>query len=231
MAVDVDQLISEYLGLTQALARQEYRKAPHALELDELTGIAYLGLVSAARRWHAYCQEKNHDPHAVQFFKPFVVQRVRGAIIDAIRKSDWATRSLRTRTKALQNAGQDKGASEQELADRSGLTIKEVRSTIQGMSQRRPMSIEAEELDLTGGVGVESDAFTGHVLGAVVDTIRELEPEQQVVLTLHYFKGLQLQQVAKAMGISESRASQLHARAVLAVHEQMITAVQHRESE
>jgi DNA-directed RNA polymerase specialized sigma subunit len=51
------------------------------------------------------------------------------------------------------------------------------------------------------------------------------------VLTLHYFKGLQLQQVAKAMGISESRASQLHARAVLAVHEQMITAVQHIEEE
>jgi RNA polymerase sigma factor for flagellar operon FliA len=231
VAVDVDQLIMEYLGLSKALARQQYRTAPHALELDELTGIAYLALVSTARRWCRYCDEKGYDPEALQFFKPFVVQRVRGALIDAIRASDWATRSLRTRAKALQNAGQDKGVSEQELADRSGLTIKEVRSTIQDMSQRRPMSIEAEELDPMQGGGVESDAFTSSVLGTVVDTIRELEPEQQVVLTLHYFKGLQLQQVAKAMGISESRASNLHARGVLAVHEKMVEAVQHIEEE
>lgn len=230
MTVDVDQLILEYLGLTQALARQQWRTAPHALDLDELTGIAYLGLVSAARRWLAYCSERGHDPEALQFFKPFVVQRVRGALIDAIRASDWATRSLRTRAKALQEAGQERGVSERELAARSGLTIKEVRSTIRDMSQRRPMSIEAEELDPISGAGVESDVFTSQVLGAMVETIRDLEPEQQVVLTLHYFKGLQLQQVAKAMGISESRASHLHARAVLAVHEKMVTAVQHGES-
>lgn len=231
MTVDVDQLITEYLGLTQALARQQYRTAPHALDLDELTGIAYLGLVSAARRWMAYCAEKGHDPHALQFFKPYVVQRVRGALIDAMRASDWATRSLRTRAKALQEAGQDKGVSEQELADRSGMSIKDVRATIRDMSQRRPMSIEAEELDPMSGRGVESDAFTSAVLSTVVATIRDLDPEQQVVLTLHYFKGLQLQQVAEAMGISESRASQLHARGVLAVHQQMVEAVQHGEIE
>lgn len=231
MAIDVDGLIQQYMGLAQALARQQWRKAPHALDLDELTGIAYLGLVSAGRRWEKYCSEKEYDPNALQFFKPFVVQRVNGALIDAIRASDWATRSLRTRAKALQEAGQDKGVSEQELADRSGLSIKDVRATIQDMSQRRPMSIEAEELDPMSRVGVESDAFTTSLLGTVVETIRDLEPEEQVVLTLHYFKGLQLQQVAKAMGISESRASQLHSRAVIAVHEQMVTAVQHQETE
>lgn len=231
MTVDVDQLIMEYLGLSRALAKQQYRTAPHALELDELTGIAYLGLVSAAKRWQKYCAEKGYDPNALQFFKPFVVQRVRGALIDAIRASDWATRSLRTRAKALQEAGQDKGVSEQELAVRSGMSLKEVRSTIQDMSQRRPMSIEAEELDPMQGGGVESDAFTSSVLGSVVEAIRDLEPEQQVVLTLHYFKGLQLQQVAKAMGISESRASQLHARGVLAVHQSMVEAVQHNEDQ
>jgi RNA polymerase sigma factor for flagellar operon FliA len=230
VAVDVDSLIIQYIPLSQALARQQWRTAPHALELDELTGIAYLGLVGAARRWTKYCAEKGYDAQALQFFKPFVVQRVRGALIDAIRASDWATRSLRTRAKALQEAGQERGVSEHVLAERTGMTIKDVRATVRGMSNR-PVSLEAEELDPVSGGGVESEAFTADVLATVAGTIRDLEPEQQVVLTLHYFKGLQLQEVARAMGISESRASQLHARAVLTVHAGMVTAVQHREVE
>jgi RNA polymerase sigma factor for flagellar operon FliA len=201
---------------------------PHALELDELCGIAYLGLVSAARRWTPYCQERGYSENALEYFKPFVVRRVHGALIDAIRSSDWATRSLRNRAKALQDAGQDKGLGEKELASRSGMTVQEVRNTIRGMSQR-PVSLEAEELDPVYGRGVESDAFTADVLDTVVGTIRDLEPDQQIVLTLHYFQGLQLQEVARTMGISESRASQLHAKAVLAVHAQMVTAAQHRE--
>lgn len=229
MSVDVDGLIQQYMGLSQSLARQVWRSAPHALELDELTGIAYLGLVSAARRWPVYCDERGFDPAALQFFRPFVVRRVHGSLMDHIRSSDWATRSLRTRAKALQAAGQDKGLSEKELAERSGMTVKEVRATIRGMAQR-PVSLEAEELDPVDGGGVESDAFTADVLGTVVGAIRDLEPEQQVVLTLHYYHGLQLQEVAREMGISESRASQLHARAVLAVHAEMVNAVQHREN-
>ncbi len=218
------------MGLAQSVAQQVWRTAPHALELDELTGIALLGLVSAARRWEPYCIEKGYSPQALEYFKPFVVRRVHGALIDAIRSSDWATRSLRNRAKALQEAGQDKGVPEKELAARSGMTVQEVRNTIRGMAQR-PVSLEAEELDPIYGRGVESDAFTQDVLGTVVGTIRDLEPDQQVVLTLHYYQGLQLQEVARTMGISESRASQLHARAVLAVHEQMVTAAENREND
>lgn len=226
--VDIDALIAQYMGLAQSLAQQVWRTAPHALELDELCGIAYLGLVSAARRWTPYCQEKGFSPYALEYFKPFVVRRVHGALIDAIRSSDWATRSLRNRAKALQRAGQDKGVPEKVLAERSGMTVQEVRNTIRGMAQR-PVSLEAEELDPVAGTAVESDAFTADLLGTVVGTIRDLEPDQQIVLTLHYFQGLQLQEVAKSMGISESRASQLHAAGVLAVHAEMIRAVQHRE--
>lgn len=230
--VDVDALIHEYIGLTQSIAQQVWRTAPHALELDELTGIGYLGLVSAANRWHAYCHERGFDPNALQYFKPYVSRRVYGSLIDAIRSADWATRSLRNRAKQLQAAGQDKGVPEKELARRSGMSVKEVRATIHGMSQR-PVHLESEEqVDVPAASGdVESDVFTAELLGTVVAAIRDLDLEQQVVLTLCYFKGLQLKEVARTMGISESRASQLHARGVIAVHEQMISAAQHRESE
>ncbi len=225
---DVDALIEQYMGLAQSLAQQVWRTAPHALELDELIGIAHLGLVMAARRWEPYCEENDYSPDALQYFKTFMVRRVRGALIDAIRANDWATRSLRTRAKALQAAGQDKGVPEKELAERSGMSVQEVRDTIRGMA-RRPVSLEGEELDPVAGRDVETDAFTAGVLGTVVTTIRDLEPEQQIVLTLHYYQGLQLQEVAKAMGISESRASQLHATAVLTVLDEMKTAVTQRD--
>lgn len=228
MTVDVDGLIEQYAGLSQSIASQVWRTAPHALEQDELIGIAYLALVECANRWQSYCLKNSFDVNALQYFKPYVARRVYGALIDANRSADWATRSLRTRAKALQEAGQDKGVPEKELAVRSGLSIKEVRQTIQGMSQR-PVSLEAEEVELISGGGVESEAFTSSVLDSMVAAIRQLEPELQIVLSLHYFKGLQLQEVAKAMGISESRASQMHSRGVLAVHAEMVTAAQHRE--
>jgi len=228
MLPSVDQLIEEYYPLAQSLAQQVWRTAPHALELDEMRGIANLGLVNAANRWTSFCAEKGHDPLQLQFFKPYVVRRVYGSLIDAIRASDWATRSLRTRAKALQEAGQDKGLSDAELARRTGMTVLEVRATIRGMAQR-PVSLEGEELDPVSGATVESSAFTRFVLASVVDVIRTLSRSEQAVLALHYFNGLQLQQVAKALGVPDSRASQLHASAVLAVHQAMVQAAQHQD--
>lgn len=231
MQADVDALIREYMPLAQSLAQQTWRTAPHALELDELRGIAYLGLVSAAKRWEAYCLENDFSPDALQYFKTFVVRRVHGAMIDAIRSADWATRSLRTRAKMLQAAGQEEGLNDRELAERTGMSVSDVRHTIRGMSLR-PVSLEAEELDPIAKRDVESSVFTTSVLTTVVGTIRDLDPDQQVVLALHYFQGIQLQEVARIMGLSESRVSQLHAKAVLTVHAEMVDAAQHeRESD
>lgn len=219
----MEALVHQYLGLSQSLAQQVWRTAPHALDVDEMRAIAHFGLVDAASRWKGYCEKHSYSPDALEYFKPYVVRRVRGALIDAIRSSDWATRSLRTRAKMLQEAGQEKGVGERELAERTGLSIKDVRSTIRGMAQR-PVSLEAEELDPESSRTVESTAFTAQILETVVLAVQNLPDEEQIVLALHYFKGQQLQEVARNMGISESRASQLHAAAVLAVHAEMITA-------
>jgi RNA polymerase sigma factor FliA len=217
-------LIDQYLGLAESLALQAWRTAPHALDLDECRSIAYLGLVDAADRWYPYCQRRGYDPDRVEYFKPFVVLRVHGSLIDAMRASDWATRSLRTRFKALQEAGQDRGASEAQLVERTGMTVRQIRSTLRGMAQR-PVSLEAVELDPASGQDVESSVVVRQILGQVDQTIRALPEDQRVVVALHYHRGLQLQEISRAMGISESRASQLHAKAVLTIHEAMVRSV------
>ncbi len=217
------QLVEAYMGLAQSLAQQVWRTAPHALELDELRGIAYLGLTAAAARWKAYCSENRYSPEALEFFRPFVVRRVRGALIDAIRSSDWATRSLRTRARMIQEVSGGKNLPDAEVAARTGLSIQDVRSTRRGMAQR-PVSMEAEDLDPSASDDVESSAFTSTVLGAVADTVTGLDGTHQTVLALHYYRGMQLQQVARTMGITETRVSQLHAQAVLRVHAAMADA-------
>jgi len=219
----MEQLVETYMGLAQSLAQQVWRTAPHALELDELRGIAYLGLTAAAARWGPYCQEHQYSPDALEFFRPFVVRRVRGALIDAIRSSDWATRSLRTRSRQIQEVSGGKNLPDAEVAARTGLSIQEVRATRRGMAQR-PVSMEAEELDPSASDDVESSAFTATVLDAVVQTVNGLDDTHKTVLALHYYRGMQLQQVAKTMGITETRASQLHAYAVLTVHAAMAAA-------
>lgn len=226
--MDADALIAEHLGLAHSVARQVWRTAPHALELDELTAIANLGLVSAARRWQPYCEEHQFSPDALEFFKTFAVRRIYGAMMDAIRQADWATRSLRTRAKMLQEAGQEHGLSEMELAERTGLTVTEVRTTVRGMSQR-PVSLEGEEIEPSARQDVESSVLASSVLDVVAATVRTLPIEQQVVVALHYHRGMQLQEAARAMGITESRASQLHAKAVLRIHQAMVEAAKHRD--
>lgn len=222
--VDTDALIESHLGFAQSLAQQVWRTAPHALELNELRAIANLGLVAAAARWEPYCVEHQHSPDAVQFFRPYVAKRVYGALIDAIRKVDWAGRNLRTKAKLVQEARGTTGATDAELAQRSGLSVKEVRDTMREMAQRRPMSMDAEDLEPPGRQDVESSIFVGDVLANMVSVLRGLPGEQQVVIVLHYHRGLKLQAVAQLMGITESRASQLHARAVLAVYRRLVDA-------
>ncbi len=222
------ELIETHMGLAQSLAQQVWRTAPHALDADELRSIAYLGLVGAATRWRPYCQERGYSPEALEYFKPFVVRRVKGALIDAIRSADWATRSLRTRARALQDAGQDKGLSHEELAAKTGMTLTEVRNTVRGMAQR-PVSIEAEDIDVGAPTDVETTVLTNAILTTVVEVVAGLPDEEQVVVALHYHGGLQLQEVARALGVTESRASQLHAHAVLAIHEAMLTTAQQKD--
>lgn len=219
------RLVETHLGLAQSIAQQVWRTAPHALDAEELRAIAYLGLVAAADRWYPYCREKNYSADALEFFKPFAVRRIKGQLIDTIRSSDWASRNLRTRARALQAAGQDRGATDIEMAECTGMSLATVRATIRDMAAR-PVSLEAEEVDPGAAIDVESSVFTRAVLTRVVATIAALPAEEQTVIALHYHRGLQLQHVAQAMAIPESRASQLHAHAVLTIHQAMVTIAQ-----
>lgn len=224
-----DTLINEHMGLAKAIAIQQWQTAPYALELEEMISLANLGLVDAADRWEPYCAKNGFDPGAVEFFKVYAQRRIYGTVRDAIRASDWATRTLRDKARRLKQAGQDEGATAGELAKRTGLTIKEVNKTIQRMAAQ-PISLEQTHEDQerpqqpADPIDVEGRAFENDMLSVATKTIRELPSDQQVVLALHYYKALEIRTVARVLNITESRASQLHTKAVLTVREALMKA-------
>jgi RNA polymerase sigma factor FliA len=149
---------------------------------------------------------------------------MRGAMLDSLRSQDWVTRSDRTRAKAIRDAGQDRGASEAELAAATGMSVAEVRSTMAAVSAR-PVSIDAEPHDVADEADVESAAVVSEVLGAVSAVTRSLEPRTQVLLALRYYAGRPLAEAGAALGMEPGEAARAHARAILAIHDAMLNAV------
>ncbi len=229
--MDFDWLIHNHVALAASVAASVHRSAPHVLEADELRSIAYLALVKAATRWPSYCEENGYDPDRVEFFAPYVTRSVRGAIIDTLRSNDHASRSQRSKVKALQAAGVDAGVSEEELSRRTGFSKHEIRDAL-GAAARHPVSIDAPDQDFESlfVISVEGSMFVDSLLAEMVDVIDSLSVVHRVVLALHYFSGLELRDVATKLTITESRASHLHTEAVLAVHKALVASARERVS-
>jgi RNA polymerase sigma factor for flagellar operon FliA len=225
VAKRVAELTAEIIPQARAEAYKVWQRAPHALELDELESLALGGLASASARWEKYCDERGHDPTAYEYFPAYCLRRMRGAMMDWLRTQDWVTRSARTRAKALRDAGQDRGLSEDELSAATGLTVTEIRDTLTAVAAR-PVSLDAEPHDLAGSADVEGSAVVSQVLGAVVAVMARLPRPSREILVLRYYHGQSLDQAASVVGVTAEEGAALYATAVLAVHDEMMKAVQ-----
>lgn len=244
MNYDIESLILNHLDLARSVAISEWRTATHALQKDEMIALANLGLVDAANRWEAYCKKKNYDPAATQFFQVFARLRIRGTIRDQIRKDDWATRTLRSKSKKLKDAGQDEGISVEELAERTEMSVAEIRK-VNARLAARPVSLDAhlnnnalgpsfdgasntKENQLQDLVDTESTVFEKTMLNAFTATLNELSIESKIVLVLHYYSKMDLRRIAEELKMPESRVSQLHSSGALAVRQALVDVAQER---
>lgn len=242
MSYDKESLVLNNLELARSVAISEWRTATHALQKDDMIALANLGLVDAANRWEAYCKKNNYDPEATNYFQVFARLRIRGTIRDQIRKDDWATRTLRSKSKKLKEAGQDEGLPVEELAERTGMSVSDIRK-VNARLASRPVSLDAHlymqganfdgsanpnESYLQDAVDTEGSAFSKEMMRTFIDTLTELPVEIRVVLILHYYSKLDLRRVAEELSLPESKISQLHSEGVVAVKDALIGAAQER---
>lgn len=218
------QLLGEHLGLVYHVARQLCRARQMDVELDELVSAGTLGLIEAFN---------NFDASRGLAFSTFAAPRIRGAILDELRRQDHVPRSVRRRARELSAVTEQltrelgKAPDQQQLASRMGIDLVTlVRWQSEGDNSRFiPLErtaesspggsrIPMEHLIASTGGDVDDRLTLGQEVSRLREALVALPEQERNVLTLYYFEELKLHEIAALLGVSESRISQIRAKAI-----------------
>ena len=229
-----DRLIVKYLPLVRYVLGKVCIYLPQHLDEEDMVEVGIIGLINAAEKFDRSRNVK---------FKTYAIPRIRGAMLDELRARDWIPRSARKKAQTLDRAYNalhdrwDRDPTIDEMADELGVTTKEVNKLLSDVSFASLLSIETTQAGSDDGD--ESAASIGDSLAnpdsvnpadayerseqktLLVEAISALPEQERLVITLYYFEDLLLKEIGEIMGISESRVSQLHSKAVLALKAKM----------
>lgn len=226
---DTAKLIEEHLPLVKHIVFQVAVHFPRHVDRDELARAGALGLVEAARRY----DESRGVP-----FDRFAAQRIRGAILDTVRAADWAPRSVRTLARKLENVEQrlatelGRVPAPSEMAEALGLTPQELSRLQDRMFRSVVLALEHEvsddtDEDLTlvdvltdrGAVEPLEELETRELHAYLRDAVNLLPERQRLVVVGYFLEGRTSQELARFLGVTESRISQLRSEALAMLKE------------
>ncbi len=219
-----EEIVHKYLHLVKYVAGRISVNLPPNVELNDLINDGILGLIDAI--------EKYDDARGVKF-ETYAITRINGAILDALRSLDWVPRAVRQRARELERVHQEletefgRVPTADELANRMGLSPKEFDQLIQRVRGTAVLSLEeylpnerGYEIPLVDTLRDDSNDVVGEVesrevKAELVQAVENLPPQERTVIKLYYFEGQTLKEIKGALGVSESRVSQIHAQAVI----------------
>lgn len=219
------QLADTYVPLVRYVVSRMNLTLPASLERGDLVGFGTIGLIDAIGRY---------DIDLGLTFQTYAVTRIRGAILDELRSLDWVPRTIRGRMRTIDAATaafeQEHGAEPDidDLAEATGLEPAEVRSTLTGYRRGYVTSLEerlvGDDGDAEEPRGRAFEDTTAELPDEVYDhqesrrvmreAIRRLALRERAIVALYYFEELTFAEIGRVLGVSESRACQLHGRAV-----------------
>lgn len=215
-----DDIVERHGELVRRIAHHLAARLPSSVEVDDLIQAGMLGLIDAARNFQA-------DQGAA--FETYASIRIRGAMIDEIRRGDWVPRSVHRRYRDVVAATREveqatgRAAGAQEVAAALGVSLDEYHRMLEDAARGQLISLDshAEEHDgeprlashsgATPAREFEHDAFR-HALGGAIGDLPERE---QLVLSLYYEQEMNLREIGAVLSISESRVCQIHGQAML----------------
>ena len=215
--VNFDDLVREHAPLVKRIAHHLMGRLPDSVQVDDLIQAGMIGLLEAARKY---------DGGKGASFETYAGIRIRGAMLDEIRKGDWAPRSVHRNSRrisdAIRQVESEKGrdAEDSEVAAALGISQDEYHQILKDSAGCRLFSYEeivendgghefTDETTPGPGAGMERDAFRKHL----AEAIGALPEREQLVLALYYDEELNLKEIGAVLGVSESRVSQLHSQA------------------
>ncbi|WP_105618030.1 FliA/WhiG family RNA polymerase sigma factor [Vallitalea okinawensis] len=215
-----EKLIEEYVSLVKYVAGRLNIYLGNNVEYDDLLGYGYFGLIDALDKY---------DLNKGVKFETYASLRIRGAILDNIRKIDWVPRSLRQKQKDLEKAYTSleielgRPATDVEVAAQLNMNMKEFNKLVSDTNISNLVSLEdyveqhnGNHFNLKDNSEYQPEKVmekneTIHILGDMIDLLPEKE---QIVITLYYYEELTLKEISLILGVSESRISQLHSKAL-----------------
>jgi len=218
---DKNSLLTAHMPLVKRLAHQMKAKLPPSVEVDDLVQAGMMGLLDAINRY-----EENHGAQ----FETYAVLRIRGAMLDELRSSDWMPRSTRANMRKVEQAmatlQQQLGRppSESEVAKSLKLSLADYQDLLGDSGGHQLVYYEDFHDDEGGDSFLDRHAVDDadplkslldtDFRQTVIDAIDALPPREKMLMGLYYEEELNLKEIGAVMGVSESRVSQLHTQAV-----------------
>ena len=220
--LDMNATLKQYSPLVRRLAHQMIAKLPANVEVDDLIQVGMIGLTDALSRFDA--------GQGVQF-ETFATQRIRGAMLDELRGSDWMSRGTRKQQRSIEQAvhrlEQTLGRApvESEIAKEMGMALSEYQELLGKVRGTQLIYLE----DMSGDEG-DADFLDRHVVdedsnpldqledqrmrAALVEAIKVLPEREQYVMSMYYEHDMNLKEIAAVLGVTESRVCQLHSQTI-----------------
>ena len=228
-----EQLIIAYAPLVKLVAGRLLIQVGQYVDFEDLTSYGIFGLIDSIDKY---------NPDKGIKFETYASIRIRGAIIDSIRKLDWVPRSLRAKNKQLEQVYADltsefgRDPTDEEIAGKLSLPLDDVRELIQKSSLVSLVSLDdyLEQNHDIGLFGLPADSADSpensielmETKRALAEAIDQLSEKEKHVISLYYYDELTLKEISAVMGVSESRVSQIHTKAILSLKGKLTAARQ-----
>ncbi|MBW2107901.1 MAG: FliA/WhiG family RNA polymerase sigma factor [Deltaproteobacteria bacterium] len=219
-------LIVEYAPLVKLLANRLAMRVPPSVSLDDLISAGIMGLLDAVDRF---------DPARQVQFKTYAEFRIRGAMLDELRSLDWVPRSTRKKIHDMEKAimavesRRNGPADDEEIAEEMGVDLETFYSILNMARGIELLSLDGYIKDNTNSSESKKsfkslirgdDDPNRHIMMSemkeiIAEAIRSLSKKEQMVISLYYYDELTLKEIGEVLGLTESRISQIHTKAII----------------
>jgi RNA polymerase sigma factor for flagellar operon FliA len=222
-----DRLILTYAPLVKYVAGRLGSGLPAHVDEGDLVSYGLLGLIGAIERY---------EPDRDVKFETYAIARIKGAIIDELRAMDWVPRSVRSRAREIERAigsleaKLGRAPTDEEIAKKLEITTDELEDSLAEIARSSIAALD--ELWTVSGSGGDQIALIDTIEDteapdpqgslsqtemkeAIADAIARLPEREKLVVTLYYYEELTLREIGEVLGVTESRVSQLHTKAIL----------------
>jgi len=220
-----ESLLLSYLPLVKRIAGHLVGSLPRCVRLQDLISSGVLGLLSSV---------ENYNPDMGTKFETYASNRIRGAMVDGLRELDWVPRSIRQKARQVEKTFEGLACrlgripNDEEAAHEMNLSVEEYYKLLEEVNITTLLSLDdtfwnsrgdkasladvtADDQEKTADERVEE----AELRECMVEFLKELPEQEKLVIALYYYEELTLKEIGEIMGLTESRVSQIHTRAIL----------------